>query len=424
MVASKQQLQSTGYSVRATNRRCVSGLLALLLIANGARAEDPDPTIPAGDYADALTWLGKELSAAGKNQPVLIVWLFDESESMKDDQHEISERLAKFYNGLDIQSETLIVGFGDGIHSLMKKPETDVEAVRKAISRIPIDSTGREKMCRAVGMSVQHFGKIAHEREQRMVLVVVTDESPSDSGDAQTGENLLEQTIHVCIQEEVPVYVLGQESAFGSAHTRLRWVDPIYRLTHWVRISRGPDTAFPERLIWSGLGPLNDNVMSGFGPYSQERLCKATGGAFFTLMPQPSLKGFKDQRTWLAGYEPKLISRREYQVAAARSRFRTVCREVIQKLNPRTDKKLNLRELHFSVEPAEFRRQATTELEKATYAWTLLNAAVEQLETLPELRAAEPSKRWQANFDLLRAQCLTYRARLPQYMIALIRHAG
>jgi hypothetical protein len=101
-----------------------------------------------------------------------------------------------------------------------------------------------------------------------------------------------------------------------------------------------------------------------------------------------------------------------------------VCRDVIRTLNSGTDAKLNLRELHFSAEPAEFRKQVGTELEKATYGWTLLNAAIEQLDVLRELRESEPSKRWQANYDLLHAQCLTYRARLPQYMIALIRHAG
>ena len=424
MVVSKLQLRLMEHFVRAMDRHCVATLLTLLLIVPCVRAEGLDSPVPAGDYGAALKWLGDELSAAGKNQPLLIVWLFDQSDRMTDDRHEISGRLAEFYEGLDAQSETLVVGFGDSIHPVMKNPESDVDAVRKAISRIPVDRTGREKMCRAVGMSVQAYGKIARERKLRMVLVVVTDESPSDSGDTQPGDNRLEQSILLCQRAKVPVYVLGQESVFGNAHTRLRWIDPIYRLNHWVRINRGPDSAFPERLMWSGLGPLNDNVLSGFGPYSQERMCQATGGAYFTLMPQPNLKGFQDRRHSMAGYEPDLIPRREYQVATARSRFRAVCREVLQKLNSTTDAKLNLRELHFSAEPAAFSKQAARELEKAAYTWTLLNAAIELLEEVRELRGSEPSKRWQANYDLLQAQCLTYRARLPQYMIALNRHAG
>lgn len=430
MTGSQQTTQSFPCSIgtTATRRVTVIAMLTLATLAvptGGVHAEESEPVVPAGDYADAIRWLGDEFSGAVNKQPLLVVWLFDESESMKDDQHEVSQRLPELYDRLSEKTETVVAGFGDSVHLLTKTPATSVESIRAAVSKIPIDQTGREKMCRAVGVTVLEYAPKARASGHRMVTIVVTDESPSDARDDDVKDyGQIEEAIQACRKAKVPVYVLGREAVFGNAYSRLRWVDPVFRLNHWIRINSGPDTANPERLNWNGFSTHKGHVLSGFGPYSQERLCEATDGGFFALMASPGLKAFDARRSAMAGYEPELITRREYEVAASRSPFRAACRTVIRVLNPATDKKLSLREMHYSIEPQEFRKQGLVEVEKIAYARSRVSGAIDELKKVQALREAEPSKRWQANYDLLYAQCRTLRARLLQHLLALDEHAA
>ena len=106
--------------------------------------------------------------------------------------------------------------------------------------------------------------------------MVVSDESGDDGTKVET-------TLAAAVKAKSPIYFLGRESVFGYRYARIRWVDPKYRLTHWLTINRGPETPAPEQLQWDGLHSRWDVFSSGFGPYEQVRLAKETNGIFFVL---------------------------------------------------------------------------------------------------------------------------------------------
>ena len=397
-------------------------------------------------YGAALGQLTRELIRLMREEKIMAVWLFDESNSMKDDQQEISQKFHKVYEELGIQAksdrnlrdrdsvlQTAILSFGQGVHELTKAPTTDINEVRAAIDRIPIDESGAENMCEAIRRTVQSYIPKARSQKRRLVMIVVSDESPSDSGDQDMSNfGLVEEAIKACQDAKSPVYILGRESVFGYPYARVRWTDPVYNLNHWVSINRGPETARPECLLWNGLHKRHDSSPSGFGPYSQVRIAKETNGIFFMLpgeeeqiVGKPHLIEAREfQALAMKEYEPLLLSRREYLEQRGSSKFRDACWRVIATLNPYTDAKLNMSYWGFSIEAPEFQKQGGREFEKATYSMMQLEKAIAILELVEPERAKEESARWRACFDLLKAQCTAYRVRLFQYLLALDEHAS
>ena len=395
-------------------------------------------------YGAALSRLTQELIRLMRQRKVLVVWLFDESNSMTDDQQEIAGKFHKVYEELGIQTRkdkvlkqseeilmTSILSFGRGVHELTKKPTADINQVRAAIDRIPIDETGDENMCGAIIQSVEKYGKMARGQGRQLIVVVVSDESPSDTGDEDPRKyGDLEAAIKACEKAKTPVYLLGRESTFGYPYARIRWKDTVFNLNHWVSINRGPETARPECLLWNGLHPRHDSAPSGFGPYSQVRLCKETGGIFFmlpgeeeNLVGKPAaIEDRKFKAIAMKEYEPLLLPRKTYEQERAKRDFRQACWNVILGLNPHLDKQLVLRTWHFSIEQAEFQKQGQVEFAKAAHAMSQLDKALQMLDRVRDDRVKEDSQRWRACYDLLYAQCLAYRVRIFQYMLALDEH--
>jgi hypothetical protein len=124
----------------------------------------------------------------------------------------------------------------------------------------------------------------------------------------------------------------------------------------------------------------------------------------------------------LRQYQPELGTRQEYETNRNASRLRSTVWSVIRTLNPHLDPQLNLREWNYPVEPAAFQQVARGEFQKALRAMVLLNQAVKLLEEVRPSRSEEASQRWRADYDLLCAQCLAYRVRLFQFLLALDQH--
>tara|TARA_B100000029_G_scaffold4476_1_gene5119 strand:+ start:96 stop:2024 length:1929 start_codon:yes stop_codon:yes gene_type:complete len=395
-------------------------------------------------YGAALSRITQELVRLMRERRVMAVWLFDESESMKDDQKEIATEFHKVYEELGIQQMqdekiqkkgevlmTSILGFGDRISVLTKEPTGDVKKIQQAIHRIGIDRTGNENMCRSIAAVLDQFGPIARKQKRQLVVIVVTDESPTDHVQ-------VEQAIQRVKKAGAPIYILGREAIFGYPYARVRWVDPVYGLSHWVRIDRGPETAFPECLQYDGMHGRWDSFSSGFGPYSHVRLAKHSGGIFFMLPGEEenlSGAGAHESRRFAAlamkEYEPLLLARREYAQQVTARPFRVAISNIIATLNPNNyplipshDPKLNIQQIHYSVEVMEFRRQAVEAGTRAFRAMGLLSQAIGILDKNAELREREESQRWRANFDLIRAQCYAYRVRLFQFLLHLDKHAA
>ncbi len=395
-------------------------------------------------YGAALGELTKEIVRLMRQQKVLVVWLFDESDSMKDDRkeiaanfHKVTEELkmvqrkdSEFKKGKEILL-TAVLGFGEKIHPLTPKPTADLSEIQAAIKKVPLDESGLENMCQAIHKSITEYHQQALKQRRKLVVVVVTDESGDDFMQ-------VEEAITVAKRANSPIYILGRESVFGYPFARIRWIDPVFHLPHWLTINRGPETAFVECLQWDGLHGRWDAFSAGFGPYEQVRLARESGGIFFVLPGEEedlAGAGAHEKRQFdfldMKQYQPLLLSRRDYEQAVVNSKFRKTIWDVIVMFNPnnterlpRHDPNLNIRELHYSIKINEFQAQASKEVLKAARAMSLLNQAMPMLEKIRPLRAREASQRWRANYDLALAQLLAYRVRLFQYLLAMDEHAN
>ena len=391
-------------------------------------------------YGAALGQMTQELVRMMRESKVLVVWLFDESESMKDDQKEVRERFHKVYEELGLVQKqdaklkisdeillTSIMSFGKGIteHTVSMKPTSNVDEIKKTIDKIPTDESGLENTCAAIMSAVGKYQQFASRSKRKLILIVVSDESGDD------GEHI-EEAIQRCKSAEAPVYVMGHYSVFGYPYARLSWVDPKHGLTHWLPINRGPETPLPECLQFDGLHARWDVFSAGVGPYEQVRIAKQTGGIFFMLPGNEDNlagAGSVEQRKFdmldMKEYLPDLSSRMEYAKARDASKFRDVQWQVVTEINPFKEpnkKVLNMQEHHYSIDPAVFASQGKTTFDSAIVAMGLLNEAVKRLDSVKKLRDKEPSERWRANYDLMHAQCLGYRVRLFQLLLSLDQH--
>ncbi len=328
-------------------------------------------------YGAALGQMTQELVRLMRQSKVHVVWLFDESESMKDDQKEIRERFYKVYEELGLVQRqdaklksdeillTTVMSFGEGINQHTRNPTADADEIKKAIDQIKVDESGKENTCSAIISVVGKFQQMAVRQKRKLVLIVVTDESGDD------GQHV-EDAIQRSKSADAPVYVLGRYSVFGYPYARLRWVDPMFGLTHWLTINRGPETPAPECLQFDGLHGRWDVFSSGFGPYEQVRIAKQTGGIFFMLPGKEdnlagagSLEERKFELLDMKEYLPDLNARIEYVRSRDASKFRDIQWRVIEELNPHLHDKLNMQEHAYSIDPAQFATQGEETFKRA-----------------------------------------------------------
>ena len=388
------------------------------------------PRVVVNDYRQALDHITQELLRLLAKEKVLVVWCFDESESMKDDQKEISARIDRVYAELGMANvargdalTTGVTSFGQEFHVHTPKPTTDLKEIRDAIRAVPICPSGEEMMCGAVVQSINTFRNHARQQNRRMVLMLVSDES----GNRAEIDQYLEPTIHHAIASRCKVYVLGREAAFGQSLARVRWVHPETRREHWLPVDRGPESATIEQLQTDGFGERDDAHPSGFGPYAQSRLAWETGGKFFMLPSPESELAWSGSHRYLPGvldaYRPDLRPRQDVLREISRRPLRRLITQVVHDLDPSRDDSAELMRIQeeFSADPAEVQRQIVAARAKAFRYYSGLERAIALLdgEKAVALREAEPSKRWKANYDLMRAQVLAYAGRVYLYGAAL-----
>lgn len=386
-------------------------------------------------YGDAMGRMTLEIIRMMREQRVLVVWLFDESESMKDDQLLIRDNFHKVYEELGIAQQqdeklrrgqeillTSIISYGESINPIIRKPTSDIKEIRAAIDKIPIDPSGKENTCSAILAVLDEYKNMTGGNKRKLMIVVVSDES-GDDGDR------IEDVVQRTKRADAPVYFMSREAIFGYEFARIRYTHPKNGLDYWLQIKRGPETEYPECLQWDGLHARWDSYSSGFGPYVQVRIARESGGIFFLLPGEEenlSGAGAHEQRRFdfldMKEYQPLLMSRPEYMKERTASKFRATIGAVIDKLDPAKDPQLSIREIWYPIEPPQFRAEGQVQFEKAMYAMVLVNQAIQLLEDVQPLRAKEDSMRWRAAFDLAYAQLLSYKVRLFQFMLAMDKH--
>lgn len=385
-----------------------------------------------GGYGPALDRLTQELMREMRDQKIAVVWMFDESESMKDDQADIKSRIHRVYEELRIVDEksknvdlvNAITSFGAGVHyqTPRGKATDKIPELMQAIDKIPNDPSGTENTYKALIEVVNEYRPLFVRAKRKLIVILVSDESGDD------GE-LIDDAITVCKKAQASVYVLGRESVFGTLFAYVQWVEPTYKSVHWLPVRRGPETAYPELLQFDGFIARNDASMSGFGPYEQCRLARDTGGIFFMLPKEDENVINHDLREYAAldlkPYAPDLRPRREYVAIRENNAFRKGIFETILMLDPRVPGNDDVQvPVHgYALAPGQYESSVQQTLNRCAKTWERLTAAEAHLNSIAKLREKEDSRRWRANFDMMLAQMKSYRVRLFQYAIGL-EHFG
>lgn len=387
-----------------------------------------EPRDIVDSYQTAMDRITQELVWMLDKSPVLVVWCFDQSESMKDDQQELRNRVANVYNQLGIAGKsnsdallTAVTSYGNGfIDHTQRKPTSNGDEIRKAIDAVPIDATGEEMMCQAVGQTITIYREAAR-RGRQMAMILVTDES----GNRDNNDRFLEQAIGTAKAANCKLYVLGRESVFGYPYAYIRWIHPETKHHHWLQIDRGPETAFPEQLQTDGFRRRHDAFSSGFGPYEQTRMARETNGVFFMLPSvETNLVGAEKHQYELEAmrpYRPDLRSRQEVFADRDKYPLRSLIWKVISDLNPHNPSARGAVEMRveFSLDRAEFAQQVRQEQQKAKMHLQYMAEAEKALAAGKKLRDQEVEPRWRANYDVIYAQLVAYQARMYEYGVAL-----
>ncbi|MBN8624281.1 MAG: VWA domain-containing protein [Planctomycetes bacterium] len=384
------------------------------------------PLASAENIGEALDRITQEILNRLAKRKVLVVWMFDQSESMQDDRAEIAARVHRVYEELKLSAAadgdalaTSVMSFGANTALHTPQPTSDINKIQAAIAAVPNDPSGHEMMCRALTTAITQHQKFADLGKRQLMIVLVTDES----GDMATNHAELESTIATAKAARCPVYVLGREAVFGYPYAHLRWIDPETKIGFWLRIDRGPESPQPEQLQVDGIHRRHDAHPSGFGPYEQSRLARQTGGVFFLLPSPESNLVRRDDRRYdpdaMRPYLPDLSARPDYAAERDKHPMRAVLWKVITDLNPYAADRADLVQVRlwdWPIEREAFAREAARNVAKAEQLIGYFAAAERELAKVRPMRDRDPSLRWRANFDTTYAQTIAYQARLKEYV--------
>src|SRR6185295_2319431 len=232
-----------------------------------------------------------------------------------------------------------VCGFGYSSVELVK-PTKYSSQILEAIRNCPIDNSGKENVMSAVQSVIGQYGK----SWKGMIIVVWTDESGDDIMQ-------LEKTIEMCRKAHAMVLVVGPSAVLGSDRGTHYWVDKPTGFAFRLPVTRGPDTALPEKMLlpywhdaqlpawgqdgaqvaagmpWYG-GPHREGLLSGIGPWALTRLALQTGGRFTLLDHKEDQGPFKLAK--LQRYFPSYGSLDEYVQNAHASPLRKAVSAAVQ----------------------------------------------------------------------------------------------
>jgi len=397
----------------------------------------------------AIDLITYEILASVEQRPTLVVWLFDQSGSLRDERAEILKRFRGIYKQLGIieaandpafEKEkdkpllTAVVGFGEMPVLLTSEPTDRIEEVEAAIRAIKDDQTGRENVFLAVSMVAKKYRSYRRPRhgDRNVMIVVFTDESGDDLEAADA-------TISYCRKQAMPVYVVGRPAPLGREKAYVKWIDPdpnFDQRPQWVPVNLGPETVMLERLKlrFLGSGGKEDFIDSGHGPYALTRLCFETGGMYYSAHPNrvvgrtvgkretkelaAHISAFFDPKV-MRRYQPDYISVQEYQNRLSKNR---ACRALVEAA-----------QLSWT-SPIENVRKRFPKRDEAALAAILSRAQRTAADIQPKidhllriLSSGEPdrekieSPRWQAGYDLAIGRVLAMKVRADGYNMILAR---
>ncbi len=377
-----------------------------------------DPIAVVGGVGDAIDQITREILTRLSKGPVLVIWMFDESRSMQDEQQDIKGRFHRVYQELAERPETrndalltAVVAFGKDLHFVLEKPTADVPRIREAIDQIPVDPSGQEWPCKYLIQVARKYEPFGRRGRRQLMLILVTDESGERSPDGLTPLDgaFLEDAIAAAVKARMAVYVIGREAVFGYPFAQVP-----YRAngrSYHLRVTRGPEAPDVECLQTIGLRPTRPFLLSGFGPWELVRLVRETGGIYF-LSPadepgRPVTYAFDPlvMRNYLPYYGPRTL----YVSTRDRSKLRAAMYDVIKRTA-----RVGV-PLVFPSAPAAFTQQAARAIQQSRQQRAVLAEAYRVLQQVAPLYDSEDSPRWRAAFDLMAAELAAFQVRLYSY---------
>jgi hypothetical protein len=374
-----------------------------------------DPLFDVKEIGVALDQLAREILRHLKDHKLTVVWLFDESTSMQDDQRTILEKFDRVSSELKVNVDAnkkaagalnhAVVGFGQGIEYILDKPREDIDLIGRAIKRLKIDSTGAENTMHAIRDVVEHYAYLI-KKDRRLLIVLVTDESGDDGADVEEARQALKKY-------KVPLFVIGRQSIFGYPYAHHQYIDPVTKDVYHPVIRRGPETADLEAYQWDGLFDRWDEQPSGFGPYELARLAKDSSGIYFVLPSEEFMRARKREQAYSFSQLKEYLPEYDNRLTYIENRNSSPLRQMLHAIIVESAKFLHRRD--FPIESEELVKAAMQEGEKATLKLNFLLEIQKRLEGLAKARAREPQKRWQAHYDLMLAQTVAFQVKAYEY---------
>lgn len=249
------------------------------------------------------------------NRGLLLVWLLDQSASMKDDQLKIATQAVEIQDLLTDNGTkkmmSAVVAYGKN-WEMIQPPTNSLFKIKEKISNAPVDRTGVENTNQAIIFVCQKI--MSRYDDYTKVIVLLSDESSSDHSkfysspepqNAESGKDdfckirvegidrnktFLEVALKNLIKYKTRLFVIGKESPFQSSYVREAYVDENGKKWPYVRADRGPESprievpvAFSRNVSPHYRAGFTGEIKSGYGVYDLAYLAKGSRGAYFIL---------------------------------------------------------------------------------------------------------------------------------------------
>lgn len=236
--------------------------------------------------------------SGGGSKGLCLVWLLDQSKSMKDDQEAVSKQAEDIQELLTDGNRksflSAVVSYADR-PMLLQKLTSEGNRISDTIANVPPAHGGTENVCRAIAYTCQEVMEKRHGWTK--VIVLLTDEN----GDDHKGfvpEEILGKKEQMTWQDyavkemkdsQTRLFVIGKESPF-QASSAVEYGTNAAGGKIWMNATRGPESAFIEVPISNttyNYDHQSDRNLSGFGAWDLAYLAKESKGAYFILDDSP-----------------------------------------------------------------------------------------------------------------------------------------
>ena len=368
---------------------------------------------PGGqDMQSAMDAMARPIVSTIARRKLLVVLIFDGSRSLIKERDLLGAQLQRTFDELkfaitesqEARLDWAVVGFGKNARVVLK-PTRDVRKIQSALKRMPVDKSGKENVLKALNFAMDKLSR----RGWRLALVLMTDEQGDDVGTRANAtpqeKKALEKVVRRCLQKKARVFVLGREALFRRSGREYVVEEKGQRLVGYQDLGyTSCRREIPYQARYAGIAPTY--LPAGLGCYTLSLLTSRTHGKFLIVSDKPSAYRVSDIEPYMPAYDyPDAYDRK--------AKSDVVRKEVLKAAQavPNWSWRTFRGKGPWTTQRVHWQKRLQ-ECEKR------LVECRKDLRTLNRLsrRAAKAGKRWEANFDLTRADLCKERAMLLQYI--------